>query len=130
MANPLAVRRHSAYLAQQGRCYYCGLPMWEDDLESFCRAHGLKPSQAQSLQCTAEHLLARQDGGRDTADNIVAACYRCNQRRHRRREAPEPSVYLHLVLKQLRAGRWHPPTLLTVFKALLPDHNHQVQSAS
>jgi len=127
---PLVRRRHHAYLAQMGRCYYCGLPMWEDDLESFCRDNNISPSQAVHLRCTAEHLLARQDGGRDAADNIVAACQWCNQGRHRRKEPPEPPVYRHLVHKRLRAGRWHPPALLTAFKVLLADHNHQAQGAS
>jgi len=130
MAHTLVRHRHSAYLAQQGRCCYCDLPMWEGDLESFCRAHDIKPSQARSLQCTAEHLLARQDGGRDTADNIAAACRWCNQGRHRRKRAPEPPVYRHLVNKRLRAGRWHPPALLTAFKELRAGHNHQAQTAS
>ena len=30
---------------------------------------------------TAEHLVPRSKGGRNTKDNIVAACLRCNQTR-------------------------------------------------
>ena len=131
MANLLARRRHSAYLAQLGQCYYCGLPMWKnDDLESFCQAHGLKPSQALSLQCTAEHLEARQDGGLDTAQNIVAACLSCNQRRHKRKKAPTPSAYLQLVRKRVRDGRWHCSPLLTAFGTLLVGHDSQGQASS
>ena len=129
MANPLAVHRHSAYLAQQGRCYYCGLPMWEDDLESFCRDHNINPSQAQLLQCTAEHLHARQDGGLDTADNIVAACLRCNRSRHVGKRNPSPCDYAQLVRKALRNGAWHRKSLMRAFEALMTCRNSQGQAA-
>ncbi len=131
MANPLTRRRrHSAYLAQFRRCYYCGLPMWEDDLESFCRDHNVNLSQAQQLQCTAEHLHALQDGGRNTADNIVAACLHCNLSRHSGNQNPNSSEYSQFVREELRKGSWHCPDLLTAFGALLAGHNSQGQVAS
>ena len=130
MANKLTRYRHSAYLVQMGRCYYCGLPMWEDDLDAFCRAHNITPSQAQPLKCTAEHLIARQDGGLDTAQNIVAACWSCNRRRHSRKKALAPSAYLFLVRKRVRDGRWHCAPLLKTFGALLIGHNSQVNACS
>src|SRR5471030_1611979 len=92
MAIKLVRRRRSAYATQSGRCYYCDLPMWENNIESFARSHDIKLSQAQSLQCTAEHLQAKKDGGNDTAQNIVAACLCCNSRRHRRKQAPDPNA--------------------------------------
>ena len=129
-STPLVRNRKTAYLAQLGRCYYCGLPMWEDDLDAFCRAHKIKPTQAQRLKCTAEHLEARQDGGLDTAQNIVAACVTCSQRRHKRKQAPVPDAYLHLVQKRVRAGRWHCATLLSAFGALLAGHDSPAQSST
>ncbi|HRI90359.1 MAG TPA: HNH endonuclease [Accumulibacter sp.] len=93
--------------------------MWQDDLDSFSRAHNITPSQAKWLKCTAEHLEARQDGGLDTAANIVAACLRCNRMRHLGKRNPSPSVYAQQVRKEIRKGRWHCAPLLTAFGALL-----------
>lgn len=129
-STPLIRNRQSAYRAQMGRCYYCGLPMWEDDVGTFCQAHNITPSQAQLLRCTAEHLEARQDGGLNTAKNIVAACLSCNQRRHKRKKAPAPSAYLNLVRKRVREGRWHCAPLLAAFGALLVGHDSQGQASS
>ncbi|VVN14941.1 hypothetical protein PS647_04048 [Pseudomonas fluorescens] len=100
--------RFAAFDRQGGRCYYCGFQMWRDTPEAFARRHGLSLRQARHFQCTAEHLVARQDGGRDTQSNIAAACQRCNQGRHKRKEAPEPQEYKALVEKRLSKGGWHP----------------------
>jgi 5-methylcytosine-specific restriction endonuclease McrA len=56
--------------------------------------------------CTAEHLVARMDGGRDTRDNIVAACRRCNAARHQLGlgPAPDPTTHQMLVLLIAVAG--------------------------
>ena len=115
MCNALVKHRHSAYQTQSGRCYYCGLPMWETDIDAFARTNKIKRKQARSLKCTAEHLEARMDGGSDAARNIVAACFLCNLRRHRRKQAPSPIAYRELVQRQLRKGRWHCNTLVTRF---------------
>lgn len=101
-------RRFAAFDRQGGRCYYCGFQMWRDTPEAFARRHGLSLRQARYFQCTAEHLVARQDGGRDTPSNIAAACQRCNQRRHKRKDVPEPQEYKALVEKRLSKGGWHP----------------------
>lgn len=61
--------RDAAAKAQNGLCYYCGCVM--------CKAN-LKADTSAS----AEHLIARQDGGQDTKTNVVAACRRCNTLRH------------------------------------------------
>lgn len=79
--------RTDAFHAQKGRCCYCSLPMWNtspDELKPF----GLSARAATPLRCTAEHLLAQQDGGRDVAGNIASACWSCNQRRHKRKSPP------------------------------------------
>lgn len=97
--------RTSAFHAQNGRCYYCGLPMW------LCSPHelSLRPRSAGPFQCTAEHLLARQDGGKDVADNVVAACHLCNLRRHKRpTPAPSPDAYRARVQQRMAKGTWHP----------------------
>ena len=130
LARRRARRRHSAYLAQLGHCYYCGLPMWEKDLESFCRAHKIERSQAEWLQCTAEHLLARRDDGPDTAANIVAACIHFNHSRHRLNKNPSPSDYSRFVREELRKGRWHCADLLTAFGALLVGHDRRGEATS
>lgn len=107
MPTSIVTIRKSAYINQSGRCYYCSLPMWENDLELFSKKYGVKTTEALRLKSTAEHLHARQDGGKNSKDNIVAACVYCNQHRHYMRPAPEPSAYKKIVLKQLRNGYWH-----------------------
>jgi hypothetical protein len=74
MSSSLVKLRRSAFRAQNGCCFYCGLPMWEDDPERFAQTLGLTAGQAQKLRSTAEHLQARCDGGGDHPSNIVAAC--------------------------------------------------------
>jgi 5-methylcytosine-specific restriction endonuclease McrA len=81
--------------------------MWRSSIEQFSRLHGLTRGQARQFQCTAEHLLARQDGGGDERGNIVAACLVCNQRRHKRKQPPEPDIYRGLVQRRLNRGQWH-----------------------
>lgn len=107
MATTLAHKRHSAFQAQSGRCFYCGLPMWESSPEKFSEAYGIPPTQAQRLQCTAEHLQARCDGGGNASANIVAACLHCNRTRHRMHPAPDPNKYRALVQRQRMNGAWH-----------------------
>ena len=83
--------RETAYFAQHGRCYYCTAPMWLYVPEELTEPLGVKPGQAMRLQCTAEHLVARSDGGPDTVVNIVAACLYCNQARHKPKVALTPA---------------------------------------
>lgn len=102
--------RHQAFVAQRGRCFYCGRPMWEHDAKQFAAKHGMRQRATEQLKCTAEHLLARRDGGRDEARNIVAACRLCNARRHAGRtdRAPAAEAYRRLVQRRVAAGRWFP----------------------
>ena len=85
--------RNHAFERQQGRCYYCDLPMWLDDQVVFARKHGMYTKNARQFRCTAEHLEARSGGGTINAVNIVAACFHCNTVRHRRRFPPTPEVW-------------------------------------
>ncbi|MFT3807262.1 HNH endonuclease [Arenimonas sp.] len=81
--------------------------MWLDDLPIFATLYRLPSRQARQLQCTAEHLLARRDGGDDSPDNIAAACRFCNAHRHQRKSPPSPLRYRELVSKRLARGSWH-----------------------
>lgn len=103
--------RLKAFYVQRFRCYYCGLPMWEFQQREFIQpAAGLPADVLPHLQCTAEHLQARKDGGRDIPHNVVAACAWCNRHRHEGRadEAPSPSKYRGEVRRAMAAGHGHP----------------------
>ena len=82
--------RSLAYHRQHGRCFYCHAPMWSADPSEFAKQYGVTIHQAVRLRCTAEHLRARQDGGDDSPDNIVAVCLHCNNARHRKKLPPSP----------------------------------------
>jgi len=98
--------RKRAYTAQAGRCFYCDEPTWQSDVERFAKDRGLSLKRARWFQATAEHLVARQDGGRGGA-NIAVACKLCNQRRHARKgKAPTPDAYRTHVRARLAQGRW------------------------
>lgn len=73
---------------QGGICFYCRLPMGKN--------------------VTAEHLVPRMDGGKNTRSNIVAACRRCNALRHGLfpDAAPDPETYQAYVLLMNMAGLW------------------------
>ena len=102
--------RSAAFRRQAGRCFYCGVLMWLDDGASFAARHGLPRGITRWLQCTAEHLRARRDGGPDSPGNVVAACHCCNLRRHKgRKVAPTPESYRSLVRKRISRKRWHLP---------------------
>ncbi|MGY5808447.1 HNH endonuclease [Rhizobium sp. LEGMi198b] len=89
----LKASRIHAYNRQRGRCCYCGNPMWEAAIEPLDEAKKrfaeprlekwFKTPDAllESFRCTAEHCIARSDGGTDAPDNIVAACMLCNSTR-------------------------------------------------
>lgn len=97
--------RTSAFHAQSGRCFYCGLAMWHVSPDELA----LRPHSAGPLRCTAEHLVARKDGGKDVLGNVVAAHAACNHRRHKR-SAPAPSAtdFRTLVQRRLAKGKWWP----------------------
>ena len=99
--------RTQAFHAQRGLCCYCGLPKWQaspDELKPF----GLRARTVAPLRCTAEHLVAQQDGGKDVEGNIAAACWLCNSRRHKRKTPPQPDAYKVFVGRRMAKGKWHP----------------------
>ncbi len=112
--------RQQQVRAQNGLCFYCRQPMWDGDPDLFARRHGLRGSRLHWLQATAEHLLARKDGGPDTAANIVAACRFCNSRRHHGPKPLPPAEYARKVQRRLAAGRWHGLQLVGDKHGILP----------
>ncbi|SIQ61388.1 HNH endonuclease [Marinobacterium stanieri] len=111
--NRLKSLRKTAYSKQNKRCYYCNAPMWLGSADGFCDTYSLSKKEAKRLQCTAEHLKARQDGGGDQAANVVAACQFCNSTRHKNQgNAKGPSSYRSHVQRRIKAGHWHPKVLL------------------
>jgi 5-methylcytosine-specific restriction endonuclease McrA len=98
--------RNKAFQNQHGLCFYCQLPMWNDDSELFSKQFKITKKQALMFQCTAEHLLAKQDGGNDHQLNIVAACKFCNQKRHARKKPKDPIAYKSYVTKKIKHGGW------------------------
>jgi hypothetical protein len=99
--------RAQAFNRQGGRCYYCTLPMWQADPEHFAAQHGLTVRQVQALRCTGEHLVAHKDGGGAGTGNIVAACWHCNQMRHRRKTDLSPDQFKQLVGRRMERRGWH-----------------------
>jgi hypothetical protein len=106
--------RHKAYIRQDCRCFYCTLPIWEGDPTEFATRFGIALRKAKHLQCTAEHLVAQQDGGGETLGNIAAACLWCNRMRHwkRQEKAPSPEKYKTRVFQLISKRKWHPAIAL------------------
>lgn len=63
--------RREAFDAQGGKCFWCGVGMFQPEEES-----------ARDRTCTGDHLIMRVNGGKTTRRNIVAACRKCNSGRH------------------------------------------------
>lgn len=106
MPTKLQSLRRQAFEREGGRCYYCGVRMWlvsPDELPATPRSAG----SVAKLQCTAEHLVPRSEGGRDTLANIAAACAHCNHTRHKRKQPPPPAVYREQVHRRVERGSWH-----------------------
>lgn len=99
--------RKKAYKKQNGCCFYCGHPMWITDIDSFASRHHLTIPQAKFLQCTGEHLLEHSKGGKPDERNIVAACHRCNQLRHKRHKPLSVEQFKTLVKQRVAKGTWH-----------------------
>lgn len=108
--------RTRAFHAQHGRCHYCGIVMWLHSPGELPQPH----HSVRARMCTAEHLLARRDGGQDTAENVAAACLQCNLRRHRRKQVPAPETYRALVLRRIAKGKWWP---IELARALGANHS-------
>ncbi|MCB5200028.1 HNH endonuclease [Loktanella sp. TSTF-M6] len=80
--------------------------MWEPAAAADRHAPHRKRTGPKPLRCTAEHLRPRSEGGRNTEDNIVAACLFCNSNRHRAKIALTPIVYRQHVQERMASGRW------------------------
>jgi hypothetical protein len=111
MSSNLPKKRLVAFNKQSGRCYYCGSPMWEGNQKEFANKHKITKKYAARFQSTAEHLLARCDGGKDHETNIVGACIFCNRKRHQRKKPLGPPKYRAHIKKRLQQGKWHPKKL-------------------
>ena len=107
MSRKIQKSRLLAFKRQNGRCYYCDFPMWLRNLDDFTSKYGISVSQAKRLMCTAEHLIARQDGGSDASKNIVAACWFCNSARHKRTSALSSEAFKKLVFQRIKQLKWH-----------------------
>lgn len=99
--------RSKAFLRQSGRCFYCNCPMWQASPEKFAQEHHLTLKQARAFKCTAEHLLARSEGGTNAPGNIAAACAFCNSMRHRAKHPLSPKAQRAKVQLHLEKGGWH-----------------------
>lgn len=105
--NRIARHREAAAERQGGRCCYCDVLMCRRDPERFAAQYGLKRAQVNLVICTAEHLVAQQDGGRHSIVNIAASCLHCNKTRHRRKQPPDPVKYRLEVARRVERGKWH-----------------------
>jgi 5-methylcytosine-specific restriction endonuclease McrA len=105
MPTKIQVLRLQVFQNQRGRCCYCGVQMWRLGTAGL---PGIPKRNARVLQCTAEHLTPRSEGGEDIADNLVAACAHCNHTRHKRKNPPPPNAYLADIRKRVARGAWHP----------------------
>lgn len=100
-------QRSFAFAAQGGRCFYCSQPMWLSDPVRFARRYDLSVARARQLQCTAEHLRPKAEGGTLRRSNVVASCLFCNRTRGRVAPAPEPDRFRQHVQARCRLGKWH-----------------------
>lgn len=135
MPSKIQTLRHQAFQRQQGRCFYCSVAMWLTSPSELPGA-GTAGSGYARLRCTAVHLVARNEGGRNSEGNIVAACAHCNGTRHKRKRPPQPDEYRRDVLARVRRGAWHHEwvhqqglvTLASSLGELLSKHRVTAQS--
>lgn len=118
MASRTVKLRKFAFQLQSGRCFYCRLPMWEGDSSCLPKANKLTTAQLAMLQCTAEHLQARCDGGANSTNNVVAAHKACNQRRHKCVNPPIPRDYIKKVQVRVNKKKWWPRPILDVLVSI------------
>lgn len=86
MTKRLVQLRAAAAQRQRRLCWYCAAKMLS--------AGEGQSGARRAMICTAEHLVPRSEGGRDQAENIVAACLFCNRHRHIKR-VPLPASAFH-----------------------------------
>ena len=105
--SPLALLRDSSLQRQRGRCFHYGVFLAPAKLEAFAKRFKLSPDQIRPLQCTAKHLKARKDGGKDEPENIVAARRKCNEDRHAHGNDFSPDKHKAQIAKQIAQHKWH-----------------------
>lgn len=84
--------------------------MWLTDAAEFVARFDVSGEQAARFQCTAEHLVARRDGGPNSKANVVAACRYCNVQRHDEDLVAflDHAPYRDRVRRRMAEGTWHP----------------------
>ena len=116
MTRLVSLRRRAA-ARQSHRCYYCGLPMWENDPISFAQTYRLTARQAQLFKCTAEHLHPLSEGCPNYELYILAACLHCIRRIHAVPNPRSAAEYKDVVNGRMRRGRWLAGMLPTMVEA-------------
>ncbi len=113
MPNNHKLRRFRKVAArrQQHRCHYCDAPMWSNNPWAFAERHGLRLEDCVHFQCTAEHVIARRDGGAEVR-NIVAACRHCNLTRHETEDPLPADAYREQVQQRVAESRWFTRALM------------------
>jgi hypothetical protein len=99
--------RRAAFTAQKGNCFYCGYRMWSEHPREVFGNGLVSRAMARYFQCTAEHLRPLSEGGKDISSNVVAACWFCNQTRHRAKKPGSYERFAKLVRTRVAKGRWH-----------------------
>jgi 5-methylcytosine-specific restriction endonuclease McrA len=109
MSHSLKIKRTRAFKSKNGKCFYCQIPMWLTNVtDQFFRSR-ISAKAMSRIRCTAEHLEARCDGGSDSNESLVAACWFCNLTRHRMARPLSPDKYREQVMSRVQKGRWLPP---------------------
>ena len=80
--------------------------MWNKSPEELAVRYQVPTSKVKPLKCTAEHLEARQDGGRDSKSNVVAACYFCNSHSHKAKTPKDPSKFREKEQLRMAKSAW------------------------
>ncbi|MGY0618443.1 HNH endonuclease [Lysobacter sp. A378] len=106
MSKSIVHARNFAAHKQDNLCYYCGVLMLLGEPGLFLTKHRVSKRQARLLQCTAEHVVPRCDGGTNGRSNIVAACFFCNHTRHARPQPLDTPAYKRFVQHRVARGRW------------------------
>jgi len=85
---PAAVRRRVAEQAGH-RCSYCRSP------------------EVVGIPMVVDHIIPLAAGGTSDVENLCLACYRCNEFKGARLDAPDPPSGGMVVLFNPRAQAWH-----------------------
>lgn len=69
----------------------------------YCRG----PQELQSADLEVDHIWPKGKGGKATADNLCAACRKCNEYKHLQTEATDSKTGKRLPLYNPRNQRWN-----------------------